>query len=405
MVNVAMIGAGGYAFELIKRTFNEPRSLNLIAVSSNPARKSLGRDFCEKRDIPVYPDMDTLLVNVKDKAKVIIIPTSIDTHFSISKKCIDAGFDVFLEKPPVATIQEIDNLISYAKHNNKDIAVMFQYLYTDIVKKMKDRLVSGEFGRVKRVRAMAGWPRLDSYYNRAGWAGRLKINDNWVLDGTINNPLAHMLANQLYFASMRPGMMAEPVTIEAELYHGHEIESEDTSSLRIITSDNVEIIFCATLCSFAEINPVTIIDCEKAIITYSNFNKAKIKYINDAKTETIVDEFEQRTYMLNILANCYKTRMPYPASLEVCRSFTLAINGAFESCGKPHGIDKSHISIFESGDSIKTVINGIDDVLRVCFNNGRLFSEMGIDWARKSAIFNLNSYSSFPSVGSVYSKQ
>ena len=37
--------------------------------------------------------------------------------------------------------------------------------------------------------------------------------------------------------------MAEPVTVQAELYHGHDIESEDTSSLRIITADGVEIIF------------------------------------------------------------------------------------------------------------------------------------------------------------------
>ncbi len=58
MVNVAMIGAGGYAFELIKRSFTEPRKLNLIAVSSNPLRKSPGRNFCEQKGIPVYPDAD-----------------------------------------------------------------------------------------------------------------------------------------------------------------------------------------------------------------------------------------------------------------------------------------------------------------------------------------------------------
>jgi hypothetical protein len=34
MFNAAMKGAGGYASELIKLSFVEPRKLNLIAVSS-----------------------------------------------------------------------------------------------------------------------------------------------------------------------------------------------------------------------------------------------------------------------------------------------------------------------------------------------------------------------------------
>ena len=125
---------------------------------------------------------------------------------------------------------------------------------------------------------MAGWLRTDSYFNRAGWAGRLKVNGSWVLDGTINNPLAHMLANQLYFASSEPGKMAEPATVQAELYCGHDIQSEDTSSVRIITTDDVEIIFNATLCSDNEVGPIITTQCEKATIEYADFNKAQITY-------------------------------------------------------------------------------------------------------------------------------
>ncbi len=99
---------------------------------------------------------------------------------------------------------------------------------------------------------MAGWPRFDTYYNRTEWAGKLHVNGQWVLDGTINNPLAHMLSDELYLASMKPRAMAEPVSVKAELYHGNDIESEDTSSLRIITDKGVEILFNASLCSDAK---------------------------------------------------------------------------------------------------------------------------------------------------------
>jgi predicted dehydrogenase len=218
MVKIAMIGAGGYAYELLRRIWKLPESLELVAVSSNPLRKSAGRSACIDRGVEILPSVDELLNHVAGKADVIIVPTPINTHFKLTKKCLDAGFEVWLEKPPVATIQELNYLQEHARSKGKEIAVMFQHLHSDLVQRLKADIVAGRFGRVKRVKGMAGWQRLDEYYSRSSWAGKLQINGDWVLDGTINNPLAHLLANQLYFASMEAGKLAEPISVQAELY-------------------------------------------------------------------------------------------------------------------------------------------------------------------------------------------
>jgi predicted dehydrogenase len=399
MVNVAMIGAGGYAFFLIKRISNLPEHLNLVAVSSNPLRKSPGRDFCEQRNIPVYPDADTLLENAVGKADVILVPTSIDTHYPLTKKCIDAGFDVFLEKPPVGTVQELDMLSAHARNNGKRVAVMFQHLYSTIVQDIKNRIIQREFGKLKKIKAMAGWVRLDSYFNRAGWAGKLKVNDSWVLDGTINNPLAHMLANQLYFASSHVGEMAEPATIQAELYRGHKIESEDTSSMRIMTKEGVEIIFNATLCSKNVYGPVIITECEKATIEYFNFEKAQISYADGRKSE-LVNEREQREHMLSQLAQSYESDKPFTVDLEMCRPFTVCVNGAFESCGTIHSIGTDYIEETEYEESVKTVISDIDQIIDKCNTNGKLFSEMAVPWAKSSNPLNVKGYNEFKGINS-----
>ncbi|MEN6386386.1 MAG: Gfo/Idh/MocA family oxidoreductase, partial [Phycisphaerales bacterium] len=110
MLKLAMIGAGGYAFNLIKWIWEIPELISIVAVSSNPARHSPGRSACQQKGIPVYDTTEQLLANIKGKADVVYVPTPINTHFSLTKKCIDEGFDVFLEKPPVATIQELDEL-------------------------------------------------------------------------------------------------------------------------------------------------------------------------------------------------------------------------------------------------------------------------------------------------------
>lgn len=399
MIKLAMVGAGGYAYELIKRIVGLPDKIKLVAVTSNPTRKSSGRSFCQSKGIPIYDDTDQMIKNVKGIADVIFIPAPIHTHFNLARKCIDAGFDIFLEKPPVATIQDLDELTKYASKHGRKVPVAFQYLHSSIIQQLKKQIVEGRYGPVKRVRGMAGWPRFDTYYNRTEWAGKLRINGDWVLDGTINNPLAHMLSDELYLASMKPGAMAEPVSIQAELYHGHDIESEDTSSLRIITDKGVEILFNASLCSEAKMDPSIIIECEKARIEHVGFNKAKI-VLENGDIDTIDDESDKRINMLTKMAENYESRAPYPVSLETCRPFTLAVNGAFESCGYPHAIDKKYLSCHEQsdlmGDTVKTVIKDIDHVLRVAHENGKLFSEVGTPWAKKSSNFDLRGYKKFP---------
>ena len=400
MIKLAMIGAGGYAYELIKRILDLPDKMKLVAVTSNPARHSAGRALCQTKGIPIYDDPDQMLKGVKGLADVIFIPVPIHKHFSLTAKCIDAGFDIFLEKPPVATIQDLDELTMFVSKRGKKVPVAFQYLYSAIVQELKKRIVEGRYGNVKRVRGMAGWPRFDTYYTRSEWAGKLRVNGDWVLDGTINNPLAHMLSDELYLASMIPGQMAQPVSVQAELYHGHDIESEDTSSLRVITDKGVEILFNASLCSDAKMDPSVVIECENATIEYVGFCKAVITPKKGA-IDHIIDDNEKRINMLVKLAENYENGSGYPVTLETCRPFTLVVNGAFESCGRPHPIDKKFLSFREQndpkGDTVKTVITDIDCVLRIAHEKGVLFSEAGALWARKSPVFDLKNYKKFPS--------
>jgi predicted dehydrogenase len=384
---------------LIKRICDLPDKIKLIAVTSNPARKDSGRSFCQSKGIPIYDDTDQMIKSVKGIADVIYIPVPIHKHFSLTAKCMDAGFDIFLEKPPVATIQDLDELTKYVSNRGKKVPVAFQYLYSSIIQEIKKRIVEGRYGKVKRVRGMAGWPRFDTYYKRSDWAGKLHINGEWILDGTINNPLAHMLSDELYLASMKPGEMAQPVSVEAELYHGHDIESEDTSSLRIMTDKGVEILFNASLCSDAKMDPFVIIECEKAKIEYTGFCKATIM-LENGEVDRINDDNEKRINMLLKLAEHYENGSTYPVVLETCRPFTLVVNGAFESCGLPHSIDKKYLTFREQSDSnggtIKTVIEDIDHILRVAHENGKLFSEVGAAWAKKSNKFDLRGYKKFP---------
>ncbi|MBN2181638.1 MAG: Gfo/Idh/MocA family oxidoreductase [Sedimentisphaerales bacterium] len=396
MIRIAMIGAGGYAFELIKRIWTIPDKIKLVAVTSNPARKRPGAETCRQKGVILFDTVDDMLESMQGKCDVIFIPTSIHTHSSLTKTVLEAGFDVFLEKPPTATIQDYDDLVTFVTKRGKKVALCFQYLYTSIMQRMKEQISSGKFGKVKCIRSIGAWERLDNYFSRSGWAGKLRVNDQWVLDGTINNPLAHVLCNNLYLASTDRWKLAEPKTVQAELYHAHNIESEDISSLRIITTDGVEIVYLATLCANKVLEPVTIIECEKATIEYAEFNKAIITY-KSRKKEEISDETELRVQMLKELALAYENKKPYYGSLELCRPFTLTVNGAFESSRMTHSVAPRYVQRFEYKDSIKTVVSGLDDSLMAGFKQGKLLSELGVPWAIKTKPFDLAGYTQFPS--------
>ncbi|MBN1788248.1 MAG: Gfo/Idh/MocA family oxidoreductase [Sedimentisphaerales bacterium] len=401
MVKLAMIGAGGYAFNLIKWMWGIPDKIEVVAVTSRPKKeKSTGVLECEKRGIPVYDDIDQLMANVKDKVDVIYVPTPIQTHFAYAKKCINAGYDIFLEKPPVSTIQDMDALMQFVADKGlaQRVPIGFQSLYSRLVQELKKRMVEGTHGKVKRIKAMAGWPRLDTYYNRSSWSGKIKMDDGWVLDGTINNPLAHAVANQLYFASSEPGKMASLVSIEAELYHGHDIESEDTSSVRAITDTGVEILFNASLCSDERMDPLITLECEKATIDYYNYKQVTVKSLDGKVEEEMADDTEPRANMLKSMAESYTNNTPYIVPLEMCRPFIEFVNGAFESGDGISAIDKQYVKRVEQEDGdVKTIIDDIDNVLKTSHAEGKLFSEVGAKWAKKSKVYELAGYKKFPS--------
>jgi predicted dehydrogenase len=397
LIRIAIIGTGGYAYGLIQNILNLPEQMKLVAARSNPKRKSQGAQVCKEKGIPVYDDIDKMLDDMQGQADVIMVPTPIGTHFQLAKQCLNAGYEVFLEKPPVATIQQHDELLSIAKSQDKQVPVMFQSLYSDLLRQLQKRIISGEFGEVKRITAVTGWTRPDSYFMRNSWAGKLNDNGEWVLDGTVNNPTAHTLSNELFLASKQYEKKAVPQTVKAELYKAHNIESEDTSCVRIITEDNVEVFFTASLCSKEIFGPEIKVQCELADINYSNYSSATIKYNDCRKDERIESSDQTRSveHMLLSIAECYEKDLSCRGSLEICRPFTLTVNSAFESSGFTHQIPAQYLERLTIEEEEYTYIRNLSKILKTAFTESKLFSEIGVPWAISTVNFNLKNYKYF----------
>ena len=397
MLNVVAIGTEGHAYNQLKRIFSLDRLYTLTGVCGDPARRQAGYALCRERGVPVFDTVDAMLEHVADRVEAAFIFTGIDSHYDYTRRCLEAGLEVFLEKPPVPTIQQLDSLTALEAACGKRLAVLFQYLYSDIVRTLKRRIVSGEFGRVERIGSMAAWQRPDDYFNRTTWCGAVKTaRGQWVLDGTLNNPLSHVLSNALFLASAEPEQMAVPLVVQGELYRVHDIESEDTSSVRIVCENGCVITNNATLCSDAEVRCVMVIECEQARIEYRDFNRARIVFQDGRADEWICDDADPSLTMLRDIAEAFETNRPYKVPLAMCRPFTLCVNGAFDSSGRTVHIDSAHVvKATQNGRSV-TLIRDIVPLMQQAHRQSRLFSEMQIPWARSGQPIQMKDYAWFP---------
>ncbi len=395
MIQAAVIGTGGYAFEVIKRIWDVPDVYNIKAVASMPGVRSNGLVHCIKRNIPVYYDVAQMLSELNGSVDIVFVPTSIHSHYSLARQCLQAGYNVCVEKPPVVLIQHYDDLLDILAVKGKMAAIGFQYLYSPLVQKIKADLCASKYGEIRRVRSFGAWIRYDSYYQATQWGGKMTFGGEWVLDGSISNPLAHMLASSLYFACDEELKMATPVSVQAELYRAHRIEGEDTSSIRVITDRGVEVVCNATVCPEEESEVETVVECDFADIYYTDFDHCRVEWKN-GKVEDFVEPCEQRVFMLESIAECLANRKPFKADLLNCRAFTLTINCAYESSQGVHTIDDYFVERLPYNDTIKTVISSIDEEIRAAHRQGMLFSETGSSWAHSTKPFECAGYGSFP---------
>ena len=392
-VKIAVIGCGGYAHQLIIRIQTTPLYGTITAVTSRDL-DSEGARYCKAHGINVFQSVEELLAY--GEFEVVVNPTPIHLHADITKQCLAAGFPVWMEKPPVATVQELDDLNAAAMAAELPVAVCFNSLFSYRVQQLKAELLAGTYGKIKRVKSLGAWVRTDAYFGRNNWAGALKRGDHWILDGDINNPLAHVVCNGLFFAGAQQATLANPLIVEAELYRANQIESEDTSAVRIQTAEGIEVLSWLTLACQDESDPVTVIETEQATIKLINLEKVEITW-HDGRVEFRDSYKENRIEMIEHLCRSLRGDEPLIGELANLRPFTLSVNAAFESVGSIHSIPKSALDCVTVRETeTQVAIEGMGAILKEAYESNALFSEIGVAWARKSEVFETAGYTHFP---------
>ena len=142
MTRIAQIGLGQWGKNLV-RNFADLADLRWIC-DVDDARL---REFATR-----YPtahattSVDELLAD--DELDAIVVATPVPTHYELSKRVLEAGKHVFVEKPPAMRGAEMEELCELAEDRGLVLMPGHLLLYHPGVQKLKELVDSGELGDV-----------------------------------------------------------------------------------------------------------------------------------------------------------------------------------------------------------------------------------------------------------------
>jgi UDP-2-acetamido-3-amino-2,3-dideoxy-glucuronate N-acetyltransferase len=141
--NIAVVGCGHWGRNLV-RNFSE---LGVLAAVCDPNDK-LAQSYAEKYNVGNI-SFEVILANPAIEGVVLAVPASL--HASMAKEAMNAGKNVYVEKPLAMDRIEAEAMIASAKLNGVQLMVGHLLQYHPVFKTVRGLVESGELGSLTYV--------------------------------------------------------------------------------------------------------------------------------------------------------------------------------------------------------------------------------------------------------------
>jgi len=191
-----------------------------------------------------------------------------------------------------------------------------------------------------------------------------------VVDGAVTNPLAHATAAALLLDGSTG--TDDVRSVETELFHANPIESDDTSTVRIVTARGTTILIAVTLCATEHLEP--------AVIVEGSEGRAVLRYASDTlETDSGTTTYERKDLLENLLAHRADPAVPLYCPLAATGGFTRVVE-AVRTAKDPAGIPAELIRWEGEGLERHPVVLDVERWIDRASDELALFSEIGAPW-------------------------
>ena len=165
-LNVGLVGGGGGAFivQPHQRAIHFDGTRRVVAAALHPD-PAVAKEETENWPYPIrgYGSYDEMISAeaakpIGERVDYFLIVTPNHVHFDPARKCIEAGFSVFCEKPLTVDSKEADDLVALTKKHKVPFGVAHTYLGHWTSRLARHIVRSGLLGEVRWVDSYASQP-------------------------------------------------------------------------------------------------------------------------------------------------------------------------------------------------------------------------------------------------------
>ncbi|MCP1415314.1 DUF6807 family protein [Paenarthrobacter sp. A20] len=366
---IALVGVHGFGERHLDNLdrLSAAGRVELVAVADPlpPAEGELSHG------VDVFTSLDELLA-AGTAPDVVIVSTPIQTHAPLALAALKAGANVYLEKPPVASMEQYEEVMAAAASAGRLVQVGFQSLGSEALPAIEALVASGGIGEVRGISATGLWLRTKGYFKRSRWAGKRSLNGTDVVDGVATNALAHAVATGLRLAGART--VADVESVDTDLYRANDTESDDTSVVRVRTTDGTVLTCALTLCAPVQSAP--------AVTIYGTLGQLALSYTEDRVEITTPEgvrtqSFGRKDLLENLLAARSEKDLLSPLSGA---GAYISVLEAIRTADSPLPIHPDFISWEGRDDDAHPVVHGIESLIRRAALGQATFAELGAPW-------------------------
>jgi UDP-2-acetamido-3-amino-2,3-dideoxy-glucuronate N-acetyltransferase len=160
MPKIALVGCGYWGKNLC-RNFYSLSALSAV-VDATESRQVTARSIAP--DAQITDSLEDVLRN--DQIQGVALATPAETHAELAVQAMQAGKDVFVEKPMALTLEDAEKMKSVAEETNRILMVGHLLEYHPAVLKLVEMIASGELGKINYI-----------YSNRLNF-GKVRTEEN-----------------------------------------------------------------------------------------------------------------------------------------------------------------------------------------------------------------------------------
>ena len=183
----------------------------------NPAKLDAFRELYGD-SVKYYATAEEMFKSGECDCVIIAVPHY--DHPALAMLALDCKLHCVVEKPAGVYTLQVEEMLEHAKKSDKILGIMFNQRTNPAFKKMREMILSGKIGEVKRTNwIITNWYRSQYYYDTGDWRG------TWAGEG--GGVLYNQAPHQLDLFQWIVGMMPSKIRAFCHFGKWHDIEVED----------------------------------------------------------------------------------------------------------------------------------------------------------------------------------